>query len=53
MSTATFDTYAAAKADIARLETRIDVLRTEFDRALWIQGAGTVAVLAALRFLSL
>ncbi len=38
----------ATKAD---LTTAVAVLRTDFYRALWIQGGAIVAILTALRFL--
>ena len=46
MTTAAFDTLAAAN----RSEL---VTRGEFYRALWIQGAGIVAILGVLQFLPL
>ena len=44
---------AATKADFKRLEAQIATKadRAELYRALWIQGAGIVAILAALKFL--
>ncbi len=59
-----FTDTVATKADIARLEGRIDSglanLKAEVFRALWIQGAGIIAIqlaiagllFAAIRFLS-
>ena len=42
----------ATKADLAELAKRTElVTRGELYRALWIQGAGIVAILTALRFL--
>ena len=63
MNTATFDTHAAlraltragvaTKADLdtglAALDAKIAALRADLYRALWIQGAGLVTVMAALR----
>ena len=63
MNTATFDTHAAlgaltragvaTKADLdtglAALGAKIAALRADLYRALWIQGAGLVAVMVALR----
>ena len=46
---------AAAGADLQQLATKADVsqlvTKGEFYRALWLQGAGIVAILTALRFL--
>ena len=38
----------ATKADVT---TAVAVLRSDIYRALWLQGAGIVAVLTALRFI--
>ncbi len=50
---ARLEARTATKNDIERLEARIAALpdRTELYRALWIQGAGIVAILATLEFL--
>ena len=44
---------SASKEDIVRLEAQIATKadRAELYRALWIQGGGIVAILAALKFL--
>ena len=43
----------AATADRNEIATKadLDALRADLYRALWIQGAGIIAILAALRFL--
>lgn len=47
---ATKTDIAALRADLIALESRLDA---RLYRALWIQGAGIVAILTALRFLPL
>ena len=49
MNMATFDARAAVKA-LAGVATKADIapLKADLYRALWIQGAGLVAVMAAL-----
>ena len=49
-ATADRDEYAT-KADLERLRADLAGLEGRMYRALWLQGAGIVAVLAALRFL--
>ena len=63
MSATTFDTHAALRAltragvatkadldtDLAALDAKIAALKADLYRALWIQGAGLVAVMVALR----
>ena len=63
MNTATLDTHAAVRAlaragvatkadldtGLAALDAKIAALRADLYRALWIQGAGLVAVMVALR----
>ena len=39
----------ATKTDIAALDAKIAALKADLYRALWIQGAGLVAVMVALR----
>ena len=50
---ARLEARSATKDDVARLEAQIATKadRGEIYRALWVQGAGIVAILAALEFL--
>ena len=54
---ARLEAQSATKSDIERLEAQsatkndLERLRAELYRALWIQGGGIVAILAALKFL--
>ena len=43
-----FSDTVATRLDIAGLETRIADLKAEMFRALWIQGAGIVALIVGL-----
>ena len=51
------EAQAATKSDLERLEAKaatksdLERLRAELYRALWIQGGGIVAIVAALKFL--
>ena len=54
---ARLEATTASKEDLARLEAQsatkndLERLRAELYRALWIQGAGIIAIVAALKFL--